>query len=55
MLGAEGKLQDVKEDHLLAERVSILAERCKGGSNAGLIGVGFFLASLVDKNRTSSK
>jgi hypothetical protein len=55
LLGAGGKLHNVKDDHALAERVVALAERCKSGSNAGLVGIGYFLGSLADKNRTSSK
>jgi hypothetical protein len=55
LLGAQGRMKDVKADEVLLKRVIALGERCRGSGNAGLVCVGLLLASFTSESNLTSK
>jgi hypothetical protein len=55
LMAAEGGFSNLHTNLDRAAQVNVMADQCRAGTNGALNAVGFFLLSLTDHERVSSK
>lgn len=55
LMAAQRGFENLQADQARTTAVNIMADQCRAGTNGALNAVGFFLSSLTDPERVSSK